>query len=70
MVFDVTDPAKAKFVTYSNRRDFEADVESEDAGDLGPEDVDFISAAESPSGKPLLVVASEVSGTVSVFEIR
>ena len=68
-VYDVSDPAAAKMVTYANRRDFEADIESEEAGDLGPEDLVFIAAEDSPTGKPLLVVASEVSGTIGVMEI-
>lgn len=68
-VYDVSDPANAEFVTYANRRDFGAEIESDEAGDLGPEDLIFISAENSPTGKPLLVVASEVSGSIGVMEI-
>lgn len=38
-------------------------------GDLGPEALSFIPAAQSPNGKPLLVVGHEVSGTAAVYEI-
>jgi len=68
MVYDVTRPAEAQYAGYTNRRNFEADVESEEAGDLGPEDIEFIPAADSPNGKNLVAVANEVSGTVSLFE--
>ncbi|MCH6259421.1 hypothetical protein MLD52_22895, partial [Puniceicoccaceae bacterium K14] len=39
------------------------------AGDLGPEGMVFIPASESPNRKPLLVVASEVSGTTTIFDM-
>ncbi len=69
MVYDITDPAAPAFVQYVNARDFTGDAEAGTAGDLGPEGLVFISAADSPTGKPLLVVSNEVSGNVSVFEI-
>ena len=34
-----------------------------------PEVIHFIAADDSPTGKPLLAVANEISGTASVFEI-
>jgi hypothetical protein len=39
------------------------------AGDLGPESIKFISAADSPTNTPLLIIGNEVSGTVTVYQI-
>lgn len=70
VVFDITAPAAPVFVTYANPRDFAAPIESVEAGDLGPEDLEFIPAADSSNGKNLLISANEVSGTISVFELK
>ena len=70
MVYDVTMPVAPKFVQYINTRDFSGDPESGTAGDLGPEGLIFIPGTESPSGKPLLVVGYEVSGSTSIYEIN
>lgn len=40
-----------------------------EAGDLGPESIKFISAADSPTSKSLLIVGNEVSGTVTVYQV-
>ena len=69
MVYDVTDPARATFVTYVNNRDFTAPADSPQAGDLGAEGLVFIPAADSPNGENLVVVGNEVSGTTTIFEI-
>ena len=76
-VFDITEPAASRFVTYVNNRDFSVSGEDADdpaavlsrAGDLGPEGLAFIPAASSPTGAPLLAVANEVSGTTTLFSI-
>ncbi len=65
MVYDVTDPTAPVFVQYINNRS----TTDDSIGDLAPEGVAFISSSESPSGKPLLLVANEVSSTVGVYEI-
>ncbi len=67
MTFNITDPAAPYLVDYANNRNYAADVESAAAGDLGPEGLVFISADSSPTGKPLLVVANEVSGTLTAY---
>lgn len=69
MIYDVTSPYDVRFVDYVNSRDFGGDPEQGTAGDLGPEGIKFISARQSPDGRNLLVVANEVSGTTTVFEI-
>lgn len=79
MVYDVTDPYDAEFVTYVNTRDFTSIVpgseEYEDGeldkwvtgGDVAPEGLCFISEEESPIDAPVLLVANEVSGTVAAY---
>lgn len=69
MVYDITDPESAEFVQYINPRDFSGDAEAGTAGPLGPEGLAFISALESPTGDPLLVVSNEVSGSTDFFAI-
>ncbi|MDX1994508.1 MAG: choice-of-anchor I family protein [bacterium] len=69
MVYDVTDPTAPVFVTYVENRSYDADPGTPEAGDLGPEGLLFISAEESPNGQPLLVVANEVSGTTTIWQI-
>lgn len=63
MVYDVTDPAAATYVTYLNTR-------TGSTGDLGPEGLTFVAADKSPNGKPLLVVANEISGTTAIIQIN
>ncbi len=65
MVFEVTDPANPVFVDFNNTRDLNVF-----AGDHGPEVITFISKANSPDGKNYLVVANEISGTLSLFEVK
>ncbi|MFD3261238.1 choice-of-anchor I family protein [Paenibacillus lentus] len=66
MTYDVTNPAAPEFVNYTNTRDFGAGLET----DTGPEGLEFISAPDSPTGRPLLLVANEVGGTVAVLELE
>ena len=70
MIFDITEPTDPEFVQYADNRDFTQATNTAAAGDLGPEGVFFVSEENSPNGKPLLLVANEVSGTTTVYEIR
>jgi hypothetical protein len=70
MAYDVSDPRHPSFVQYVNNRDFTGDAAAGTAGDLGPEGLAFIKAEASPNGRPLLVVANEVSGTITIFAIE
>ncbi|MEW6581787.1 MAG: choice-of-anchor I family protein, partial [Actinomycetota bacterium] len=66
VVLDVTDPAAPRFVQWANTRDY-----GQAAGpDSGPEIVKFVPAAASPTRRPLVLAANEVSGTVNIYEAR
>ena len=69
MIYDITDPYEVMFIDYVNNRDFSGDAAAGTAGDLGPEGIIFIPARKSPNGENLLVVANEVSGTTTIYEI-
>jgi DNA-binding beta-propeller fold protein YncE len=65
MVYDITEPSAPVYLQYINTRTVDSL-----GGDLSPEGLAFIAAADSPTGKPLLSVAYEVSGTVGMFELE
>jgi 2',3'-cyclic-nucleotide 2'-phosphodiesterase / 3'-nucleotidase / 5'-nucleotidase len=69
MVYDVTDPKSVSFIDYVNYRNYSGDPLSGTAGDLGPEGIIFINKNNSPDGKNYIVVANEISGTISAFEV-
>ena len=60
MIYDITTPADAVFVDY---------IDTETNGDISPEGMVFVPAADSPNGKDLLLVSFEVSGSTVVYEI-
>ncbi|MDT0606811.1 choice-of-anchor I family protein [Croceitalea rosinachiae] len=57
MVYDISNPSAPEFIQIL-----------ETAGDVGPEGIIVIAAEDSPTGKELLVVSNEVSGTVTFYE--
>jgi len=65
VVMNVNDPANPRFVAYANNRGLTAGT-----GDQGPEGLVFVAAANSPTGAPLLILANEISSTVSVYQIN
>ena len=74
MVYDISNPRHPEHVFYINSRDFSVDAEDGTvdgtAGDLGPEGLIFIPADQSPEpGVPMLALASEISGTTTLYRI-
>lgn len=63
MVYDISTPSAPSFVTYLNTR-------TGLTGDRGPEGLTLIPAAQSPNGKPLLIVGNETSGSTAVIQIN
>ena len=70
VVYNVSDPFNPQLVDYFNNRNMAGSFDFATAGDLAPEGMKFISADASPNGKPMLVVANEVSGTVTLFQVN
>jgi hypothetical protein len=65
MMYQITNPAKPKFVQYIRNTS-----DATTTGDISPEGLKFISAADSPTGVPLLMVGYEVTGSLAVFQIK
>ncbi len=65
LIFNINNPASPVLELYANNRSLTAGT-----GDLGPEGIVFISAADSPTGQPLLLLANEVSSTVAVYSLQ
>jgi hypothetical protein len=58
-----------KFVDYAHFVTPAANPNSGTAGDLAPEGLIFISAAQSPNGQALVVASHEVSGSVTLYSV-
>ena len=65
VAFDVTNPRAPRFVQWANNRTTGAL-----GGDLGSEGIIFIPRAQSPKDTAYIVLANEVSATVSVYSVR
>ncbi|CAH7263585.1 Alkaline phosphatase [Vibrio chagasii] len=80
MVYDVTQPKNASFISYLNNRDFtqpvctkvdedgdcDNDTYNFKAGDLGPESIKYFTR----SGNHFIAVGNEVSGSTSVYRVE
>ncbi|MEZ9063939.1 MULTISPECIES: choice-of-anchor I family protein [unclassified Vibrio] len=80
MVYDVTQPKNASFISYLNNRDFtqpvctkvdedgdcDNDTYNFKAGDLGPESIKYFTR----SGSHFIAVGNEVSGSTSVYRVE
>jgi hypothetical protein len=82
MVYNVSNPQSPRFVEYRIDRDFGEEPSLGDndgdgidesnpaAGDIGPESIIFIPAADSPNGNDLLAIGNEVSGTLALYQVN
>ncbi|WP_027385754.1 choice-of-anchor I family protein [Chryseobacterium gregarium] len=64
MVYNVTDPNNPTFTDYKHSR-----MTSAYGGDNGPEGIIYIDAANTTTGKGYVVIANEISGTLSMYEV-
>ena len=64
MVYNITDPNDVSFVDYKNSRSTSAY-----SGDHGPEGITYIRPENSPNGTGYFLVANEISGTITIFEV-
>lgn len=65
MTYDITDPFNPRFISWNNNRlSQQSDLE-----DLGPEGIIYIASDAHITSQGYVVVANEVSATVSVFEV-
>jgi LPXTG-motif cell wall-anchored protein len=75
MVYDVSNPTAPSFVRYKNAA-LEglalnpANNSTPGSYDVSPEGMVFVPAAASPNAKPMLIVANELSGTTTMYEVR
>jgi DNA-binding beta-propeller fold protein YncE len=70
MIYDITLPESPRFVSYFNSRDWSAVLPGDlaTAGDLGPESVLYVPAA-NPGEPGLLALGNEVSGTTAFYSV-
>jgi len=65
MIFNVDNPAAPVFVGYYNNRTLAAN-----GPDRGAEGIIIIKKEDSPTNKDIVILANEISSTLSVFEIN
>lgn len=61
MIYNITNPTTPQFTQY---------LYDEENKDISPEGITFVSSEDSPTGKPMLMVSFELSGTTSTFELN
>ena len=68
-MYDISQPNNSQFVDYLNIRNMQ-EGSINNGSDLGAKGICVIEAKDSPTGYPMILVANEVSGTVSVMYIH
>lgn len=64
LMYDLSNPAAPTFVQWLQNTTDMAN------GDISPEGLSFVPAAQSPTGNALLLAGHEVTGTLAVWEIK
>ena len=73
MIYDITTPTAPSFIRYTHAAlaGLAASNNTTPGSlDVSPEGMIFVPAADSPTTKPLLIVANELSGTTTIYEVR
>ncbi|MCF8416901.1 MAG: T9SS type A sorting domain-containing protein [Crocinitomicaceae bacterium] len=65
MIFNINDPANPVYVGYRNNRSTTAS-----GPDLGAEGMIYISPEASPNGNSIIILANEVSSTLSIYQVN
>ena len=65
MMFNVDNPSSPVFVGYANNRSTTVS-----GPDLGAEGIIIIPESDSPNGKTLVILANEVSSTLSIYQVN
>lgn len=65
MSYNIDDPANPVFASYFNNRTF-----ASNGPDRGAEGMVFIPAAESPNGNDILLLANEISSSLTVYQVN
>jgi hypothetical protein len=73
MLYDVTNPVEPVFKSYINTsiptgNMLQSTKTKAAAGDISPEGILFVSDKESPTGKAMVIVSYELSGTVGIYQ--
>lgn len=64
MVYNITDPNNPTFTDYKHSR-----MTSAYGGDNGPEGLIYVAPENTTTGKGYVIVANEISGTLSMYEV-
>lgn len=64
MVYNITDPNTPTFTDYKNSRSTSAY-----GGDNGPEGIIYIAPENTTTNKGYVIIANEISGTLSIYEV-
>jgi len=64
MVYNITNPGSPVFTDYKHSR-----LTSAYGGDNGPEGIIYIAPENTTTGKGYVIIANEISGTLSMYEV-